>query len=381
MAERQRCLEEVVMSSTRGGAVEAKVNPDPAFWAGKRVLVLGHTGFKGAWLALWLRRLGAQVFGLALPPENEPNLFAAAEIEALVDTSYVDIRDPEAVESAMQRIQPEFVFHLAAQSLVRLSYRAPVATYAVNVMGTVHVLAAAQATPSVRAVIIVTSDKCYENREWLWGYREDDPLGGHDPYSSSKACAELVTAAWRRSFCEPDAARSLGLASVRAGNVYGGGDWADDRLVPDCVRALSADRPIGIRNPNSTRPWQYVLDPLCGYLVLAERLWAEPSVYGEAWNFGPPDEDVQPVAWIASRLVGLWGGAAEWTMTGSSDAKHEATLLKVDAAKARARLGWSRRLPLDIGLEWAVEWYKSHASGRPARILTETQIARFEELA
>jgi CDP-glucose 4,6-dehydratase len=364
----------------RNGAVEELVTPGPDFWAGKRVLVLGHTGFKGAWLSLWLHRLGASVFGLALPPTGEPNLFAAAALETLIDTTHADIRGLDAVTSAMERIQPEVVFHLAAQSLVRLSYREPVATYATNVMGTVHVLAAAQAAATVRAVVVVTSDKCYENHEWLWAYREDEPLGGHDPYSSSKACAELVTAAWRRSFCAPGGARQLGIASARAGNVFGGGDWAEDRLVPDCVRALASGRPIGIRNPRSTRPWQHVLDPLCGYLMLAERLWSEPEIYGEAWNFGPPEDDIRPVAWIASRIVRLWGDGARWEAI-SGDARHEATLLKVDAAKARARLGWSRRLPLDIGLDWTVEWYRAYSHGETARALTEHQIARFDNLS
>jgi CDP-glucose 4,6-dehydratase len=362
----------------RSRAVENLVTPEPGFWAGKRVLVLGHTGFKGAWLSLWLRRLGARVFGLSLPPAGEPNLFTAGALEAVIDTTFADIRDLDAVTRAMERIEPEIVFHLAAQSLVRLSYREPVATFATNVMGTVHVLAAAQATASVRCVVVVTSDKCYQNREWLWAYREDDRLGGHDPYSSSKACAELVTAAWRQSFCSPGGARQMAIASARSGNVFGGGDWAEDRLVPDCVRALASDRPIGIRNPRSTRPWQHVLDPLCGYLVLAERLWSEPEIYSEAWNFGPSASDIQPVAWIASRIVALWGEGARWEAV-VGDELHEARLLKVDAAKARARLGWSPRLPLEMGLSWTVEWYRAFSQGQAAGELTEAQIARFGE--
>jgi CDP-glucose 4,6-dehydratase len=364
----------------RNRAVENLVTPEPGFWAGKRVLVLGHTGFKGAWLSLWLHRLGANVFGLSLPPAGEQNLFTAAALESVIDTSYADIRDLDAVTRTMERIQPQLVFHLAAQSLVRLSYREPVATYATNVMGTVHVLAAAQATAAVRCVVVVTSDKCYENREWLWAYREDEKLGGHDPYSSSKACAELVTAAWRRSFCPPGGARQMAIASARAGNVFGGGDWAEDRLVPDCMRALASDRPIGIRNPRSIRPWQHVLDPLCGYLMLAERLWRAPETYDEAWNFGPPEDDIRPVVWIASRIVELWGGGARGEAV-SGDARHEAQLLKVDAAKARARLGWSSRLPLETGLSWTVEWYKAYSQGRAARELTEHQIARFDALS
>jgi CDP-glucose 4,6-dehydratase len=364
----------------REAAMEGMVIPRPSFWAGKRVLVLGHTGFKGAWLSLWLHRLGAAVFGLSLPPDREPNLFTAAALESAIDTTYVDIRDAEAVTDTMRRLQPEIVFHLAAQSLVRLSYDEPVATYATNVMGTVHVLAATDATMSVRSVVVVTSDKCYENREWLWAYREHDRLGGHDPYSSSKACAELVTAAWRRSFYGSSAARRMGIATVRAGNVFGGGDWAEDRLVPDCMRALAERRPIGIRNPRSIRPWQHVLDPLRGYLMLAERLWEEPQVYGAAWNFGPADEDIRPVAWIASRIVQLWGEDASW-QGAAGDPRHEATLLKVDSANSRARLGWSQHLPLDVGLEWTVDWYRAHSRGESARDLTESQIDRFEGLA
>jgi CDP-glucose 4,6-dehydratase len=364
---RRRTLENLVMQA--GG-----------FWAGKRVLVLGHTGFKGSWLSLWLHRKGARVFGLSLPPEDRPSLYADAALGALVEEVSGDIRDLDTVQRAFASAEPEIVFHLAAQSLVRRSYREPVATFATNVMGTVHVLAAAQATPSVSAVIIVTTDKCYENREWVWAYRENEPLGGHDPYSSSKACAELATAAWRSSFCGPGADRKLGIASVRAGNVIGGGDWAEDRLVPDCLRALIAGRPIGIRNPHATRPWQHVLDPLGGYMTLAECLAQAPEDYAEAWNFGPMDGDVQPVDWIASRIVERWGGAAAWEKIGIEQPPHEASFLKVDASKARARLGWRQKLPLEAGLDWSVDWYRAFAGGAPARDLMADQIARFETL-
>jgi CDP-glucose 4,6-dehydratase len=364
--QRHRAVEDVVMMAA-------------GFWAGKRVLVLGHTGFKGSWLSLWLHRKGARVFGLSLPVEDRQCLFAAASLGSVVETVSGDIRDFAAVREAFERIEPRIVFHLAAQSLVRLSYREPVATYATNVMGTVHVLAAAAATPSVRSVIVVTSDKCYENREWLWAYRENEGLGGHDPYSSSKACAELVTAAWRRSFSGADADRRIGIASARAGNVIGGGDWAEDRLVPDCVRALSAGQPIGVRNPHATRPWQHVLDPLAGYMLLAERLWDEPEGYGEAWNFGPAEDDVRTVAWIATRVVERWGGDACWKAV-AGDQQHEASFLKVDASKARARLGWRQRLRLETGLDWSVDWYRSVARGASARRLMAEQIARFEAL-
>ena len=309
------------------------VRPSAAFWSGKRVLISGHTGFKGAWLGLWLRRLGARVSGLSLPPEN-PSLFVAAGLDRLVDGHYADIRDLDAVKRIMRQVEPEIVLHLAAQSLVRRSYAEPVETYATNVMGTVHVLAATNATPSIRSVVIVTSDKCYENREWFWAYREEEPMGGHDPYSSSKGCAELITSAWRKSYGAGE--RSLGIASVRAGNVVGGGDWATDRLLPDCMRALSEGRVIGIRNPAAIRPWQHVLDPLSGYLLLAERLTEDPKSFGEGWNFGPVADDAHSVAWIADRIVAAWGDTARWATVGN-DALHEAHFLKVDASKARAR--------------------------------------------
>lgn len=351
--------------------------PSPNFWAGKRVLVLGHTGFKGAWLTLWLRRLGAEISGLSLPPE-QASLFVAAGIENAIDGYYADIREVKSVIEVLEKTRPEIILHLAAQSLVRRSYHDPVETYATNVMGTVHVLAAAHAVETVRSVVVVTSDKCYENREWLWGYREDEPMGGHDPYSSSKGCAELVTAAWRKSFCGPSR-RRLGLASARAGNVIGGGDWAVDRLMPDCIRALTSGQAIGIRNPASTRPWQHVLDPLCGYLVLAERLTEAPETYGEAWNFGPVDEDARSVGWIADRVISIWGEKARWEEVGG-DQLHEAGALKVDAAKARARLGWSQALRLDQGIDWTVNWYKKFFSGEAALTLTEQQIDRYSKL-
>ncbi len=351
--------------------------PSRGFWSGKRVLVLGHTGFKGAWLSLWLRRLGANVEGLSLAPE-EPSLFAAAGLNKLIGSHYADIREQKAVTEIMQRTRPEIVFHLAAQSLVRRSYREPVETYATNVMGTVHVLAAAVAVESVRAAIVVTSDKCYENREWLWAYRENEPMGGHDPYSSSKGCAELVTAAWRNSFCGP-AKRDLGIASARAGNVIGGGDWAEDRLIPDCIRALKAGQAIGIRNPASVRPWQHVLDPLCGYLILAERLAENPDTYGEAWNFGPADTDTRPVGWIADRVVSIWGGSARWDKI-AGDELHEANVLKIDASKARQCLGWSPALGLDGGIDWTANWYKKVLGGQPALAVTEEQIDRYSDV-
>jgi CDP-glucose 4,6-dehydratase len=350
-------------------------NPNPEFWSGRRVVVIGNTGFKGSWLSLWLHRLGARVGGLSLPPPTEPSLFALTGLPDLVPTRYGDIRDLGTIRSAFRELQPDTVFHLAAQPLVRRSYREPVETYATNVMGTVHVLEAIRSVPSVRGVIVVTSDKCYEDRDWPWAYRETEAMGGHDPYSSSKGCAELVTAAYRRSFLS-----SIGVATARAGNVIGGGDWAEDRLLPDCIRALGAGNAIAIRNPAAVRPWQHVLEPLCGYLKLAERLDADAAGFGDAWNFGPAEQEARPVAWIASRIIERWGDGATW-FHATDDAPHEAATLKVDAARARERLGWAPRLRLDDALAWTVGWHRRLAAGEPALALTDQQIARYSELA
>jgi CDP-glucose 4,6-dehydratase len=321
--------------------------------------------------------MGAKVYGLSLPPLSGRNLFTDAGVGEVVQDDFVDIRDADAVARAMRRMEPDIVLHLAAQSLVRPSYVDPIGTYATNVMGTVHLLAAAQQVESVRSLVVVTSDKCYENREWVWAYREDEPMGGHDPYSSSKGCAELVTSAWRSSFCSAKGGRALGLSSARAGNVVGGGDWAEDRLVPDCIRAIMNNKTIQIRNPNATRPWQHVLDPLCGYLVLAERLTEEPAKYAEGWNFGPAEEDAKPVGWIASRVAKNWGEGAEWQAAISAANPHEARFLKVDASKARAYLNWGQRLRIDRCLEWTVDWYRRYLKGESARQLTEQQIDLF----
>ncbi|MBV8511244.1 MAG: CDP-glucose 4,6-dehydratase, partial [Xanthobacteraceae bacterium] len=271
------------------------MNPNVEFWRGKRVLVTGHTGFKGAWLTMWLRRLGAQPAGFALAPDTTPNLAELSDLERQIPCVRGDIRDQITVRDAMAELAPEIVFHLAAQSLVRTSYQQPVQTFETNVLGTIHVMEAARITPSVRALVVVTSDKCYENREWLWPYREDEPLGGYDPYSASKACTEIAVAAWRRSFLsESRRERPLAMASARAGNVIGGGDWSTDRLIPDCVRAFASGTPVQIRNTVATRPWQHVLEPLSGYLLLAERLWQDGAKVAEAWNFGPTVDDVRP---------------------------------------------------------------------------------------
>jgi CDP-glucose 4,6-dehydratase len=353
------------------------MNPDRSFWAGRSVLVTGHTGFKGAWLTLWLSRLGAVVHGFSLAPNTEPSLFRLAA-HGHANTRLGDVRDPAALLSFLLEARPQVVFHLAAQSLVRPSYDDPVGTYATNVMGTVHLLEAVRQTDSVQAVVVVTSDKCYENREWPYAYREIEPMGGYDPYSSSKGCAELVTAAYRRSFFDPSRRRRV--ASARAGNVVGGGDWSLDRLIPDVVRAFGAGRPVSIRNPWSIRPWQHVLEPLSGYLRLGELLSGiEGHDYAEGWNFGPVDEDCQPVSDVVTRLAMRWGDGAAWEPA-AGDHPHEASFLKVDASKARARLGWERRLRLHDTLDWTVEWYRALLDGHDATKVTVGQIERYEAL-
>ena len=351
---------------------------NPGFWAGRKVLVTGHTGFKGAWLTLWLERLGAEVTGYALAPATNPSLFELASVDDKVESVIGDVRDIAAVRSLVKRTRPEIVIHMAAQALVRASYAEPVETYQTNVMGTVHVLDAARDSGDVKAVIVVTSDKCYENKEVLVGYRESDPVGGRDPYSSSKACAELVTHAYRRSFF--DDGRAVGIASARAGNVIGGGDWALDRLVPDVMSALMARRSVTIRNPNALRPWQHVLEPLAGYLTLAERLVEKPSSFSEAWNFGPSDEDTKPVSWVVCELAERWGGVGdgEWT-TSSTKEVHEAQFLKLDCAKARERMDWNPQLTLNEALDWVIDWYKAYSDGE-AVAMTEGQIDRYQAL-
>lgn len=348
---------------------------DPGFWHGKTVLLTGHSGFKGSWLSLWLQAMGAKVHGLALPPPTAPSLYEAANVaEELASSAWVDIRDGAAVRARVEAVQPEIVLHLAAQPLVRLSYEQPVDTFATNVMGTVHLLEAARHTPSVRAIVNVTTDKCYENREWVWGYREDEPMGGHDPYSNSKGCAELVSSAYRRSFL---AGRGIALATARAGNVVGGGDWAADRLVPDILKALQDDRPVLIRNPHATRPWQHVLEPLSGYLVLAQALVNQGQAVAQAWNFGPRDEDARPVQWIVEHLCGLWGGQASWTLQ-PGEHPHEANFLKLDISKARQHLGWQPRWTLEHALARIVQWHQAWLQGQDLRASCLRQINEYQ---
>ncbi len=353
---------------------------NPQFWRGKSVLITGHTGFKGSWLALWLQGLGARVGGYALAPPTRPSLFELAQVGAGMASVINDVRDPGALQGCIADFKPEIIIHMAAQSLVRHSYQHPMETYATNVMGTVNLLEAARSSSATRAVLVVTSDKCYENKEWLWGYRENEALGGYDPYSNSKACAELVVAAYRHSFFNPDDGRqALSLASARAGNVIGGGDWAKDRLIADVMAAFLEEQAVRIRNPQAVRPWQHVLEPLNGYLILAEKLWTEGADYAEAWNFGPDASGTVTVAEIMQRLKQQWHGPAGW-VADSADHPHEAACLKLDCAKARARLGWRPRLSLDETLAWIVEWYEAYRRGDDVRRLTETQINRYQEI-
>jgi CDP-glucose 4,6-dehydratase len=344
------------------------------FWSGKRVLVTGHTGFKGSWLALWLTSLGARVTGFALAPATDPSLWPLLGLSGGVTDITADVRDLAAVDAAYAEARPEIVFHLAAQSLVRPSYQDPVGTYATNVMGTVNTLDAARRCAETRVVVIVTSDKCYENRETNEACLEGDPMGGRDTYSSSKGCAELVTAAYRNSFF----AKGAAVASARAGNVIGGGDWSADRLLPDLVRSILRDEPAAIRNPRSTRPWQHVLEPLSGYLLLAERLWQEGGQFAEGWNFGPDDAESVPVADVANAVVARWGPPARWSAV-AGEHPHEAHFLRLDSSKARAMLGWRPRLGLHDALAWTVQWYKEQAAGCDARSLCLRQIEQYSK--
>ncbi|SNS77502.1 CDP-glucose 4,6-dehydratase [Granulicella rosea] len=346
-----------------------------SLWRGRRVFVTGHTGFKGGWLALYLTHLGAQVRGYALDPDTTPNFFDAVQLGDRVEDIRGDIRDAAKLDAAMHSFQPEVIFHLAAQPLVRLSYADPIGTYETNVIGTARVLDAVRRTPSVRAVVSVTTDKVYENREWSWPYRETDRLGGYDPYSSSKACAELVTAAYRSSYFSSGEVR---IATARAGNVIGGGDWSDDRLLPDLVRGFLAGEPVRIRHPHAVRPWQHVLEPIHGYLLLAESLLASKKC-AAAYNFGPPDEDARPVEWIAAHMAELWGDGASWVLD-PEPGVHEAGRLRLDASLARNELSWTPQLRLASALDWLVQWRRAHAAGQPMQPFSLDQIAMYEAL-
>ena len=351
-------------------------NISPIFWRSKRVLISGHTGFKGSWLSIWLQSLGAEVCGLALAPPTKPSLFTEAKVSNGMRNEIVDIRNFEAVDFVFQSFRPEIVIHMAAQPLVRLSYHEPMETYATNVMGTVHILEAARRAKSVRAIVNVTTDKCYENREWLWGYREDEPMGGHDPYSSSKGCSELISSAYRRSFLET---QGIGLATARAGNVIGGGDWAQDRLIPDILKSFLKDEVVEIRNPSAIRPWQHVLEPLSGYLILAERLFLKESDAAGAWNFGPRDEDTKSVKWIVENLSAKWGATTS-TKLSAGQQPHEAHFLKLDISKARQQLGWQPKWSLDTALDKIIDWQKSWCAGKNMRAKCIAQISEYNTL-
>jgi CDP-glucose 4,6-dehydratase len=352
---------------------------DRAFWRDRRVLVTGHTGFKGGWLCLWLQQLGAEVTGYALAPNTSPYLFEAAAVgNGLRQSILADIRDLDRLCEILRSARPEVVIHMAAQPLVRASYENPIETYSVNVLGTVTLLEAIRRSGGVRSVVNVTSDKCYENREWAWGYRESDPMGGVDPYSSSKGCAELATAAMRNSFFNPAlwSEHKVAVASARAGNVIGGGDWADDRLVPDLIRAFAVGRPAAVRRPEAVRPWQHVLAPLSGYLVLAQRLVEDGPACAEGWNFGPEESDAKAVGWLANRVSELWGEGAR--CEGDRGAyPHEATFLKLDSSKARGRLAWRPRWNLDRALAETVAWYRGFYGAADVRALSVRQIEAY----
>lgn len=354
---------------------------NPVFWRGKRVFLTGHTGFKGGWMSLWLQRLGAELTGFSLQPPTELNLFDEARVSEGMRSIIGDIRDRPVLQQAMQDAQPEIVIHMAAQPLVRYSYENPVETYAINVMGTVHLLEAVRNTTSVKAVVNITTDKCYENREWVWGYRENEPMGGYDPYSNSKGCAELVSAAYRSSFFNTNAydKHGVALATVRAGNVIGGGDWARDRLIPDILAAFEQGKAVNIRNPQAIRPWQHVLEPLRGYLILAERLSEQGSGYAEGWNFGPNDEDAKPVGWIVEQMAELWGRDANWQIDPGTH-PHEANYLKLDISKARSRLDWQPALRLNDALKLIIDWSKQRQLGADIRELTLAQIHAYQTL-
>ena len=356
------------------GPIKGKVNRE--FWNGKRVFLTGHTGFKGSWLSLWLQQMGAIVKGYALEPNTSPNLFELAEVSNNMESEIGDITNLFQIKDSMHTFNPDILIHMAAQPLVRLSYEEPVLTYATNVMGTVNVLEAARTCKNLKAIVSVTTDKCYENKEWAWGYRENEPMGGHDPYSSSKGCAELVTSAYRNSFFNSE--NSAAIASARAGNVIGGGDWADDRLIPDILKSFEKKSPVIVRNPMATRPWQHVLEPLSGYLVLAEHLCTEGKSYAEAWNFGPKDEDCKPVSWILDRMVANWNDQATWELDKNNN-PHEAGYLKLDCSKAASKLNWQPKWNLDYTLDKIINWHQKYLNGSNVQDECLNEIAEYQK--
>jgi CDP-glucose 4,6-dehydratase len=350
------------------------------FWHDKRVFLTGHTGFKGGWLSLWLQSLGAKVTGYALNPPTNPSFFEVAKVGKDMQSITSDVRDLDVLKKAINNAAPEIVIHMAAQPLVRYSYANPVETFATNIMGSVHLLEAVRECKDIKVVINVTSDKCYENREWVWPYRENEAMGGYDPYSNSKACAELVTAAYRSSFFNPKYYKDHGvaLASARAGNVIGGGDWASDRLIPDFIRAILADEAIIIRNPNAIRPWQHVLEPLSGYLILAEKLFIHGSQFAEAWNFGPDDENTKSVEWIANQLITNWGGDGSFKVDTKISNLHEAHFLKLDCSKAKTALNWKPQWNVAEAIQKICAWHKTHIDGQNMRDYSLNEIDQYQ---
>jgi CDP-glucose 4,6-dehydratase len=346
---------------------------DKKFWKGKRVFLTGHTGFKGCWMSLWLSSLGAVVKGYSLSPVASPSLFQVANIEGVIDSTIGDIRDINKLKKSMVSFKPDIVIHMAAQPLVRYSYQNPVETYEVNVLGTVNVLEAARLCDNLKVIVNITTDKCYKNKEANISYKEDDPLGGYDPYSSSKGCAELITSSYRNSYMQ---SKGIGLASVRAGNVIGGGDWADDRLIPDILRAFEKNEPVSIRNPESVRPWQHVLEPLSGYIILAQKMYGNPDRYSEAWNFGPIDDDARPVSWILNRMINKWGGSG-W-VTDKDSHPHEAMYLRLDISKAKKNLGWEPVWDLDEALDSIISWHHEYLCGKDMRSFSLDQIHKYQ---
>lgn len=353
---------------------------NPAFWRGKRVFLTGHTGFKGSWLSLWLQSMGAELTGFALSPPTNPSLYELANVAGGMCSILGDVRDLNSLKREIQKANPEIVIHMAAQSLVKYSYDNPVETYSTNVMGSVHLLEAVRNSKGVKAVVNVTSDKCYENREWVWGYREDEAVGGYDPYSNSKGCAELVTAAYRSSFFNPEQYNHHGIAvaSARAGNVIGGGDWSCDRLIPDFIRAIVAGETVVIRSPKAIRPWQHVLEPLSGYLLLAEKLYTQGNQFTGAWNFGPNDTDAKSVEWIVNQLVTYWGNGASFRVDSNAANFHEANFLKLDCNKARMNLGWYPQWNVTETIKRICAWHKAQLNAEDINLYTLNEITQYQ---
>ncbi|NBC27276.1 MAG: CDP-glucose 4,6-dehydratase [Bacteroidetes bacterium] len=352
---------------------------DNVFWNGRRVLITGHTGFKGSWLSYWLSKLGANVRGYSLEPSSAPNLFTVLGISECADSVIGDIRNSEALKRSIVEFKPEIVIHMAAQAIVMDSYKDPIETFQTNIIGTANLLEAIRDCGSVKAVVCVTSDKCYENREWDYKYREIDSMGGWDPYSSSKGCAELVIASYRRSFFRGvEGSHHAAIASARAGNVIGGGDWSNNRLIPDIIRSFKKKTPVVIRNPAAIRPWQYILDLLHGYILLAEKLYNEPENYSEAWNFGPSDDDEKSVEYITEKMIDAWGKGASWTLDEGAN-PHEASYLKLDSSKARMHLKWASKMNLDNSLTSLTNWYKNYYQGADMKKVSGYQLDEFQE--